>query len=121
MKLYLTIDSKDVLKKYYSKKIEREYNIIDTTELKTLYKINEKDDIYKNYILSQEIEKQLKNSYTSKRFRSLIYIIENIDNDFIENLIDFLKQEKIYFTEICLIDYNNQIDPNLYDNFNNIL
>ncbi len=123
MKLFLTTDSRDIIRKYYNKFIEKNYTIIDTIELKELFNIDFMDkniDIYKKYILMQELEKQIKSVYYSKRFRSMIYIVDEIDPNFLEVFLKYLEDNQIYFTEMCLIDYSMRIDRELYDNFTKV-
>lgn len=122
MILYLTTDSREIVKKNYIKNIEKEYNIIDTIEMRKLYNIHEdSNNNYRDYILNTEIKKQLKNTYENKKILSLVYIIKEISDDFLINFFDFLKENDIYFTSVNLIDYHIRIDKNLHSWFDNIL
>lgn len=123
MKLYITCENKDILRKNYGKIIDRDFVIINTVEMKTLINLSEDDKsnfIYKEYLLFQEIGRLFKNYYQGKRYRSLVYITETIEDELLNNLFGYLRDEKIFFTEINLLDYSNKINSELYSTFSNV-
>lgn len=121
MKLYLTKDSKRTLKKNY-KFTNKDFFFIDVEKIALAYKVaNYKSDLYANYVLSQEIIRQIKHCYNSKRHKNLIYIVKSISTDSIENVVLFFNDLNVYFTDFILIDYNLSVDAELYGKFTTMI
>lgn len=122
MKLYVTNNNIDILKKYYLKKLDKQYEIINLISEMVLNNCNNyKEDIIQKHILNYYIEKKFLKFHDNKKIRSLIYVVENIDEDFILKLKNFFEDKKLYFTEINLIDYKADIEANLYKYFTKII
>ena len=122
MKLYVTKDNTDILKKYYLRKLDKQYEIINLISEMALHNCNNyNNDIIQKHILSYYIEKRFIKIHCNKKIKSLIYVVSTIDEDFILKLKSFFEDKKLYFTEINLINYNADIDANLYKYFGKII
>jgi len=121
MKIFISKDSKKIIKKNY-KIINKEVAIIDVENIaKIFYVDNYTTDVYSKFILNYEITKMFKYSYLSKRCKNVLYIVKDINLDLLSNLKIFLDANNIYFTEFILIDFSMSIDSKLYSEFDNII
>ena len=122
MKLYLTVNNSDIIKNYYYSKLESPKEIICLrSEYGRLACQNYKTNIFERYLLHNDIMTKFTRIHIKQNISSLIYIVEDIDEDFIIKLYDTFKKKNIYFTEVNLIDYIGNIDPDLWKYFTNIL
>jgi hypothetical protein len=121
MKLYITKNNNEILRKYYLRKLEKQYEVINLSSEMMLHKCNGyKSNIIQKHILSYFIEKKFLKFHINKKIKSLVYAVESIDEEFILKFKTFLENKKLYFIEINLIDYYSEVDPELYKFFNNI-
>ena len=122
MKFYITNENQEIVKRHYLKKIEREYEIINLKfEIASLACFNFQENKYERYILNQKIKKKIEKCNKNKKINSVIYIIEKLDYDFINNLKEYFELNEIFFNEFILIDYSSKIHRNLYQYFDNVV
>lgn len=116
MKIYISEDSRKIIRKNYNKLINyKELGIIDVVSM--MKNMKYQDNIYSTFILNEEIKRKFINFYESKRFKNILYLIKKIDDDFLKNLKEFLKTNNIFFTDYIVIDFTGKIDSNLYRDF----
>lgn len=122
MKFYISINGKQTIKKYYPEIINKKIAVINIPEYcsKNQY-INYKENMIQQYILMNSIKKMLLSYYKSKRFNSILYIVEEISEDLVYDILKFIKDNKIFFTEYILIDCHDELEHELYNLFNNVI
>lgn len=123
MKIYISCDSKKLIKKNYKDIIDKNTAIVDVPMIAELIRYEDYNgDICADFVLTQEIEKKLKNVYESKRFNKILYLVDNLLNPgFVSNFRLYVERHDIYFTEYTLIDYTQRLDPKVYKHFNNVI
>ena len=123
MKIYISCDSKKLIKKNYKKLFDKNMAIIDVPMIASLIKHSDYNgDICADYVLTQEIETKLKNIYESKRFNKILYLIDNtITDGFVSVFRKYVEERGIFFTEYTLIDFSQQINSKIYKYFDYIM
>lgn len=122
MKIYITTDNKKEIKRFYKGLINKHFAVIDISLIADEMEYDMiTDDMCANFVLSKEVEKRIINFYNSKRFHSLLYVIERLDQGFVSNFKKYLESKNVYFTEYFLLDPDQKIDPKIYKHFNNVL
>lgn len=122
MKFYISVNDKQTIKKYYPELTNKRLAVINVPEYcnKNQY-IDYKNNKIQQYILMNSIKKMFLSYYKSKRFDSLLYIVEDVTEDLLYDIHSFVKDNKIYFTDYILIDCMDEINHELYSLFNNVL
>lgn len=121
MRIFVSVGFNSCIKKNY-KIISKEVAVIDIESItKELSITDYKTNIYSRFILNEEIKKKFNYFYVSKRFKDILYVTKDLDENVIKNLKSFLDENKIYFTEFILIDYFMNIDSKLYSEFQNVI
>ena len=122
MKIFISSDDKKNIKKNYKTYLDKNLAIIDVPVMAKLIKYSEYDgDICVDYVLSQEIEIKIRNIYESKRFDTILYIIDSISIGFVSNFKKYVESKGILFTEYILIDYSQTVDNKIYKYFDNVI
>lgn len=122
MILYLTTETVDIIRKYYTKQIEREYEIISVAVESNLLACKDyKTNKFQGYILYKNLLNKLLKFHRNPNIKSVVYIVDNIDEEFLRNFKEHLDKKYIYFTEINLIDYSNRLNGDLYKEFTKII
>ena len=122
MKIYISLNPKKVIRKNYPNFINKNLAIIDIPNFAKQYGyVNYKKDIFQNYILTQEIKKKFKTYYNSRRFKSILYIVDEVDENFIYDIKMFLEEQKIYFLDYVLVDCYDNVDHKMYNYFDDVI
>ena len=121
MILYLTIDDIDIIRKNCRNQIKKPYEYISLNEeISCLKCFQYQTNIYQKKILHDLIFEKLKRLHRRKSINSIIYILKEIDSNFIYKFKEFLEDKYLYFTEINLIDFNEQL-RDVYSLFDKII
>ncbi len=123
MKIYLSQESRKIIRKNYPRLINEEMYIIDTPIIISEFHPEEgyKLDRLDSYMINQIIERRLNAAYQSKRYKNVLYLVDKINRRFLYGFRKYLKESNIFFTDFILLDYSQNLDEKLYKFFDNIL
>ena len=90
MRIFVSVGFNSCIKKNY-KIISKEVAVIDIESItKELSITDYKTNIYSRFILNEEIKKKFNYFYVSKRFKAILYVTRDLDENVIKNLKSFL-------------------------------
>ncbi len=114
---FAQISPKKIFKEF---KNRNDYAVIDTVQIKSEFKPEKLKKLETIYIINQEILKLFSKYAKSKKYKALLYTVEKIDEEFINNIDEFLHSNEAFFTKKVLLDITNSVDPRFYYFFDEI-
>lgn len=122
MKFYISQDDRRIIKKNYGDIITDKVFIVDAPIIvEHLLQTPTHFDIFDMFLFNQDIYKKLQMVYHSKRFNDILYLVNDIDRQFLFSIKKFLKDNQIYITDFILLDYSQKINTKIYKFFTNVL
>lgn len=124
MKFYITSQDSKFIKRQYSKIVDKTSFVINTINIvNNIYKNNHKlfkNDDFDDFIITDMINKLLKKAYDSKKYNSILYVVEEIDRIFIYSFKKYLKSNNMYIASFNLLDYYQTLDQKIYKFFDEV-
>lgn len=121
LNFYMTSDSRDTIKHNYPD-IYKNSEIIDVRTLlekENLY-FFKTTKIWNQYILFLRIHKLFQRHIKNRK--DIIYIVQKIENKNISEIKKYLNEKyPILLYSLCLIDFNDKVNRNLYTEFDVLL
>lgn len=99
----------------------RSFSVIDVQYiLKTFQYDKDTLNEYIKFIIDEEIINIIKDSILKKKYTNVMYINKNINDDIIENLKEYIKQEPL-IEKLIFIDNTEQTHIKLYPLFDEVI
>lgn len=120
MQFYITKNNKNIIKKHYFYLFVKEVYFINIENiiLKNNIKLENK---YDYFILKSFIINEILLAYKRKRYKTIVYIVKNIDRELIYSLRLLLKDLKIFISIFGLIDFKQELDSKIYKFFDTVM
>ena len=121
MKVFLSQDSRESIKKNY-KILTDSLAVLDVPAIAEAAAFDKyKEDPFEGYILMQEIMKKFRSIHNSKRFNSLLYIVDVLDREVIFQLQTYFRENDIFIEKFILVDYEQVFDGKIYKFFSDVI
>jgi len=121
MKVFLSQDSRESIKKNY-KILTDSLAVLDVPAIAEAAAFDKyKEDPFEGYILMQEIMKKFRSIHNSKRFNSLLYIVDVLDREVIFQLQTYFRENDIFIEKFILVDYEQVLDGKIYKFFSDVI
>lgn len=103
MKLFLSAESKRSLRKCF--RSFKGFAIIDVPGIRQSLGFQGcVDNIYATHIINMELGKLFQSYYKSKRFTAILYLVDELSEELIIDIKEFLNTEHIHITEFNLME-----------------
>lgn len=120
MKLYITNHNYEKIKQSFLNL--RLYYFIDVKEIiKNLGYDKQELDEFNTFIVNQTIENKIQSATSSKRFKSIVYINENLNDDIISSIQEYITDIPKIENLVFIDDANNKENTAFHSFFKELL